>query len=270
MNPTCLVTTEHTSHYLLKYLKPLMTRVLIFPWLPQRLYVKVPGCQEIWHAMSPTHQNIMWDIILVPSEEAGHIFTARPTLPCPSWVQIQKGKYRRDIGYILNVHNDTIDILVVPCNRPYDLLEEKTQRRCALFDCHTAHNTQLDLTAIANTRNIITFRCNDANYFVGLLYLLLKIDDLERIIIPSPEEILMFGESGIDMPFVHQTCTLFSSQFWKEGDVVHSLFPELLSQKARVVTVNVESQLISLHLNNQLYHYSLLEQQHVFSVGERV
>lgn len=180
----------------------------------------------------------MRDIILVPEAEATRIFSMNSPLPHQSWVRIRKGRYRNDLGYVLSCDGNTADILVVPRERPYDLPDERSQNIRALFNWQTAYDAGLDLTALANSRNNITaFQYNNTSYFTGLLRLLLMPENLERVLLPDLDELSLFAQAGIDSSLVQESCILFSSPFWKEGDVVRSSSPELLGKIATVISV---------------------------------
>ena len=260
----------HTARYILEDLKPRVSGVRIIPWLPRRLYVLASSPLDIRRAMSPSHRDAVHNIILVPPEEATQIFSASPTLPCRSWVRIRRGKYKTDLGYVLTCDDDMVDVLVVPRERPYDLPEEKLQDIRALFNWHTAHEAELTLTAIANSKDITAFQCNGASFFCGLLRLSLVKDEVERVLIPHVDEIFLHLQSGIDPELAEKSCVLFSSQFWREGDIVRSSSPELLGERAAIIDVNIHQQSVSLLHDGHVYHCHLLEQRRIFTLGDQV
>ncbi|KAG9308195.1 hypothetical protein JVU11DRAFT_12290 [Chiua virens] len=262
--------TLHAARFILEDLKPRVSGALIIPWLPRRVYIRASCPLEIRRALNPSHRILVGDITLVPPSEANQIFSAGVTLPRRSWVQIRRGAYKSDLGYVLNCNGDTADVLVVPRKRPYDLCEEKSQNTRALFDWQTAHEVGLQLIAIENSKGVTAFQCQDISYFAGLLRLSLMTNELERVAIPHPEEFLLHAQAGIDPSLVEESSVLFSSQFWVEGDVVRSSSPELLGQRATVVSVDVEKWSISLLLDNETYHCALLEQRRLFSLGDHV
>lgn len=247
-----------------------MSRALIIPWLPRRLYVEASSPLEIQRAINPSHRDVVHDIILVPPEEASQIFSGSPSLPCRSWVRIRRGKYRKDLGYVLTCNDDMADVLVAPRERPYDSPEEKSQNIRALFNWHTAHAAGLTLTAIGNSRDITAFECNGISFFAGLLRLSVMKDELERVLIPHMDEMFLHLQSGIDPELVEESCVLFSSQFWREGDTVRSSSSELRGERAAVVAVNLDQRSVSLLWDNQMYHCPLLEQRRVFTLGDHV
>ena len=161
--------------------------------------------------------------------------------------------------------NDTADVLVVPWERPYDSPKEKSQNTRVLLDWQSAYEAGLTLTAIVNSRDITAFECNGASYFTGLLRLLLVKDQLEWALIPHMDEMFLHYQSGIDLELVEDSCVLFSSQFWREGDIVQSSSSELLSERAAIIAVDIDQQSVSLLQDNQIYHLPLLEQHRVFT-----
>lgn len=173
-------------------------------------------------------------------------------------------------GYVLTCDDDTVDVLVVPRERPYGLPEDKLQNIRALFDWQTAHEAGLTLTAIANSKDIAAFQCNGADFFCGLLRLSLVKDEVERVLIPHADEIFLHLQSGIDPELAERSCVLFSSQFWREGDIVRSSSPELFGERAGIVDVDIHHQSVSLLLDGHVYHCHLLEQRRVFTLGDHI
>ena len=162
------------------------------------------------------------------------------------------------------------DVLVVPCERPYESPEEKSQSLRALFTWHTAYDAGLTLTMIANSRDITAFECNGASYFAGLLRLSLARDQLEWVFIPHADEMFLHYQSGIDPELAEDSRVLFSSQFWREGDIVRSLSSELLAERSAIIAVDIDQRSMSLLQDNQIYHCPLLEQRRVFTPGDHL
>ncbi|KAF8119846.1 hypothetical protein EV363DRAFT_1195229, partial [Boletus edulis] len=254
--------------FILEDLKPRVAGATIVSWLPRRLYLQASSPAEILHRMNTSHRGMVYNIVLVPPAEASRIFTTGPAFPCRSWVRIKSGEYRKDLAYVFTCDDDTVDVLVVPRARPYDIPGEDNTR--ALFDWQTAYDAGLELPAIENSRDILAFKCNGCSYFVGLLRMSFLKDDLEHVLLPHPEEFVMFTDAGIDKSLMEETGRLFSSQYWIEGDSIQSYSPELYGQKATIVAVDHRQQSVSLCLDDRIYDCPIVQQRRDFSAGDHV
>ncbi|KAH0825889.1 hypothetical protein J3R83DRAFT_7696 [Lanmaoa asiatica] len=261
--------SPYTTRYILECLQPRLPGALISPWLPRRLYLQACSPSEILRAMSPSHRDAVREITVVPPEEGARIFSTEPSIPSRCWVRIRKGKYKDDLGYVLSCGGDRVLVLVAPRERPYDPPQGPRNTR-ALFDWKTAYDAGLQLSVIENSRKITAFQHNNATYFAGLLRLSLISKDLERVLMPHPEQFLLHAQSGIDPHLVEESHVLFSAQFWIEGDVVRSSSPELLDQKATIAAVDLAKRTVTLILDGQIHHCPLLEQRRVFSLGNQL
>lgn len=224
---------------------------------------------EIIRAMNPSYRDAVRGIILVPPADASQIFASEQNFPLRSWVRIRKGKYKNDLGYVLSCDKGTFAVLVAPRERPYDPPEQPRNIR-GLFHWQIAHDAGLDLSAIANSKDITAFQYNDHSYFTGLLRLSLTSDGFERAAVPHPDEIFLHAQAGIDPSLVEESYVLFSAQFWREGDVVRSSSLELLNQRATITAVDLDKRSVTLILDDRTYDCPLLEQRRVFSTGDHL
>ena len=140
--------------------------------------------------------------------------------------------------------------------------------------CARAHTTCLrrscETFVLCSIGKPLTMLVKDASYFASLLCLSLMRDSLNCMLIPHLDELLLYARARMDPFLAEESLVLFSSQFWVEGDIVCSSSTELLDQKATIVAVDLDQQSVTLLLDDQTYHCPLLEQHHVFYLGDHL
>ena len=136
-----------TGTFSLEHLKSKGFEVMVLPWLPHQIYIKVSSLLEVQQSLPPSHSCACKLIVLLPPHEGSllAIFKARKTLPTQSWVQIKNkhSVYNGNIGYVeMSNESDTI-VIVMPCQCPYDMPNQSGKKM--EFDAQLAKLAGLSL-----------------------------------------------------------------------------------------------------------------------------
>jgi hypothetical protein len=194
--------------------------------MSHKLYVEAVSPANIHRHVPPSHQQAIQDIIRLPDDQYAAYISDAGSIPLNSWVHVKRGLYRNDIAYVLCEDDTSLDVLIVPCERPYDEIDGEdipgviagTQREWKLFDPLIAKDTGYEVLPFRRREGI--FRCKNSYYHCGLLRHSFAKSSLESITVPHPDQITLHVEAQVDSHLIKQSHLLFSALFWKEGDQV--------------------------------------------------
>ncbi|KAF9233647.1 hypothetical protein BU15DRAFT_66401 [Melanogaster broomeanus] len=217
--------------------------------IPNKIYVEALSPHHINQHLPASHKTTIRDIILLPDKEYG-------SFHC-SWVRIKRGLYCNDIGYVLSGDKSSLELLVVPRQRPYDKIDRdnvpevraQQQRERKLFDTNAAKDA------------------GPSHSFPR--------DSLEVVAIPHPDQISALVEAKVNPDLVHRSHLLFSSQFWKEGDLVRPDIGAFAGQRATILAVDLAKRSVTIHLADRNiatgdYDVPVLDLRRMFRNGDVV
>ncbi|KIM55528.1 hypothetical protein SCLCIDRAFT_30313 [Scleroderma citrinum Foug A] len=214
------------------------------------LYVEATSPKAIQSSVPPGHHSITRKITLVPTEEVAALYSPREVFTSAFWVWVKCGIYKNDIGYVLSRDGDQVDILVTPCQRPYD-----ADRQKLLFDA--------DATRLAG------------HGVMGLLHQSFLKKVLEVVELPHPNDLAPYSMAGINPPLVHWTIKMFSAQFWQQGDLVCLMEGELRNTLGPIISVDLQNTSATIEFNGDgglavQYSCPILHLQCVYRRGDWV
>ena len=164
-------------------------------------------------------------ITLVPTEDVAPLYSPHEVFASAFWVQVKRGIYCNDIGYVLSRNGDTVNILVAPQERPYD-----NDRQQILFDVVSAQRAGYAVTIEepADLRAGVVTCCGRV-YHQGLLRLSLPKKTLEVVELPHPDDLAFHALANINASLICRMVTMFLAHFWQKGDLVRLTAGELLN-----------------------------------------
>lgn len=225
-----------------------------------------------------SHAKCIKSITLLPVEDHSSLDAKTPCVKCFSWVRVLRGIYRQDIAYVISANQDCCDVLVVPRRRPYDVIDvedvaevkehKRSQRQ--LFDPAAAESVGLGVRDLDGIHE-----CAGLYYHRGLLRRSYAKICVEVIEVPHPDRIALYVEAQVDRPLVERTHHKFAAQFWKEGDLVRPTAGSLVGERATIVSINYEENLVTVspcdhNLAAVPCEIPLLECHCVFKQGDTV
>jgi len=181
----------------------------VVPGYCYSLYVEATSQKTILSAMPPSHRSSVRNISCVPTEEVASLYSPCELFTSAFWVRVKCGNYKNDISYVLSQDRDQVDILVTPCERPYDDGSQK------LFDANMARLA--GYAVIVDGPSDIhagVESCCGHIYHKGLLRRSFSKKVLEVVEVPHPDDLLLHSLAGIDPPLIHRTIKIFLAQFW--------------------------------------------------------
>ncbi|KIK12195.1 hypothetical protein PISMIDRAFT_18915 [Pisolithus microcarpus 441] len=155
-----------------QYMQSRGVDVTSLPWLPRRLYVAGTCPAEIQNYLPPSHRFVTKEITLLPPIEATSLtdFKTQQTLPVRTWVRINKGIYKGDVGFVERSDRTHVVLVVAPREHPYDMPEQSGKK--SLFSSELAALAGLRMEPIVSPAGVeIGFTCGDHDFIHGLLRL---------------------------------------------------------------------------------------------------
>jgi hypothetical protein len=110
--------------------------------MSHKLYVEAVSPADIRRHVPPSHQQAIQDIVHLPDDQYAAYISDAGSIPLNLWVRVKWGLYRNDIAYVLCEEDTSLDVLIVPRERPYDEIDGEDvpgviagkQRERKLFD----------------------------------------------------------------------------------------------------------------------------------------
>ena len=88
-----------------------------------KLYIEAVSPADIRRHVPPSHQQAIRDIVHLPDDQYAAYISGAASIPLNSWVRVKWGWYRNDIAYVLCEDDTSVDVLIVPRERPYNEIE---------------------------------------------------------------------------------------------------------------------------------------------------
>jgi hypothetical protein len=120
------------------------------------------------------------------------------------WVRVKRGLYHNDIACVLCENDTSLDLLIVPHERPYNEIDGEDvpgviagkQREWKLVDPLIAKDAGYEVLPFRRRDGI--FRCKNSYYHRGLLRRSFAKSSLESITVPHPDQITLHVEAQVD------------------------------------------------------------------------
>jgi len=214
----------NSTDYITEQLQSQGFHVTVSIWTAGQLYVVADSPRAIMASLPISHAFAVKQYLRVPDDERKAVEHSGSKLPSPAWVRIKHGKYKGNIGYVLNSNpsNHLIAILIPPRCFPYPM----PSRSVALLDQFRLPNDQMVRDVICDGK-VTGFSYKGEQYYKGLLLKNFHCDRLELVASPHVDDIRLHMESGFDTPFIKKTLAAFSLQFLCIGDSVRVIAGEL-------------------------------------------
>ena len=245
----------------------------VLPWLPHRIYVEASSLLEVRQSLPPSHSCTCKPIILLLLHKGSSlaIFKARKTLPTQSWVRIKNKRsvYNGDIGYVETSNESDAIVIVVPCQRPYDMPDQSGEKM--EFDAQLAKLVGLSLQPLLSSAGSeVGYTCGDQEYVYGLLRLRFLVQELVHVELPHPDDIKYHMLANLDWPFIEETVHLFSAQFWREKDQVEIWEGGHKGKLAMLSDICWDERCATVSCEGDVLDYSLRELRRHFKAGDAV
>lgn len=213
------------------------------------IYVKALSPWHIYSYCPPSHKATIQSIILLSMNDWVFLQPSDESICLGSWVWILQGLHKDDIRYVHTTDADHCNVLVVPHQCPYDDAIEKPEphfHQWKLFDKAKAIQKYLAVAPIEGSSGII--KCYGEFYFHGLLCCSLHHSSLEIIDTPHPDHITLHTTAQVYLSLIKQTQTyhVFSTRFWKEGDLVCPINSPLVRLKMTVVFIDFNQSTVDI------------------------
>ncbi|KAI6031651.1 hypothetical protein BKA83DRAFT_4122217 [Pisolithus microcarpus] len=266
-----------------QYMQSRGVDVTSLPWLPRRLYVAGTCPAEIQNYLPPSHRFVTKEITLLPPIEATSLtdFKTQQTLPVRTWVRINKGIYKGDVGFVERSDRTHVVLVVAPRERPYDMPEQSGEK--SLFSSELAALAGLRMEPIVSPAGVeIGFTCGDHDFIHGLLRLTAPTSSVTLVELPQPDDIAFHMITGFERSFVEKTMHLFSAQFWREFDAVEIRGGQLRGSTGTLIDVEWHKRTATVLLHSaegregdlggkeNTIHSSIQDLRRVFSTGQTV
>ncbi|KAG8212860.1 hypothetical protein J3R82DRAFT_11182, partial [Butyriboletus roseoflavus] len=217
------------------------------PMILHKVYVKALSPWHIYSCCPPSHKAIIQSIVLLSKDNQVFLQPSDESVRPRSWVQILRGLYKDDIGYVHAADADHCDVLVVPRRCPYDnIIENPEPHLCQwkLFDEAKAMQKHLTIVLVEGSSGIV--KCHREFYFHGLLHCSLHQSSLEIVNTPHPDHIALYATAQVDSSLIQQTYHVFSTRFWKESDLVHPINGPLVGLRMTVVSIEFKNSTVAI------------------------
>ena len=141
-----------------------------------KLYIEAVSPADIRRHVPSSHQRAIRDIVRLPNDQYAAYISGAASILLNSWVHVKRGWYHNDIAYVLCEDDTSVDVLIVPRERPYDKIDGEDipgvtagkQREQKLFDPIIAKNAGYEVLPFRHQDGI--FRCKNMYYHHGLSY----------------------------------------------------------------------------------------------------
>ena len=163
------------------------------PGFHRSLYIEASSPKAIITSIPPSHQDIVRNIILVPTEDVLSLYSTHEVFASAFWVRVKCGAYNNDVGYVLLQDGDKIDILLAPREHPYN-----SDRRKLLFDIDAAHRAGYIVMVMEPSdgqAGVVT--CRGLVYQQGLILWLFTKLSLEVVEAPHPDDLAFHYLAGV-------------------------------------------------------------------------
>jgi ribosomal protein L24 len=261
----------NSTDYITEQLRSQGFHVTVSIWTAGQLYVVADSPRAIMASLPISHAFAVKQYLRVPDDEREAVERSGSKLPSPAWVRIKHGKYKGDIGYVLNSDpsNHLIAILIPPRCFPYPM----PSRSVALLDRFRLPNDQTVRDVICDGK-VTGFSYKGEQYYKGLLLKNFHRDRLELVASPHADDIRLHMESGFDTPFVKKTLAAFSLQFLCIGDSVRVIAGELRPNIGTVISTDYVLGSVRLETilggNRRSIDVRLEDVDRIFRVGDDV
>jgi hypothetical protein len=258
------VLSVSTATYVTTALKACSHQCWSLPQFNHRIYIQASSLLEISQHLPPSHKTL--PATLVPENEVAFV-AHPPPFPTSCWARISSGSYKNDIGYVSSRDEDSVDVLLAPRDLPYLSKDLKGKQGRELFDVQLAKEARLQVSC-EDEENV---SCNGQHYRLGLLRKRFHRRSIKLVKVPTPDEIAWHALSGIDPMLVQRSFTLFSAQFWREGDSTRVQTGELVDMVVTIASVNLEDECVTLLSPEGLsVERSIYDIRRLFNIGSSV
>jgi ribosomal protein L21E len=242
--------------------------------LPGRVTVCAADPNTFLREVPKSHFGCVKAWSLVPVEDRINLFGAvEPSVP--GWYTISKrGLYKGHIGYALFYDGDAglLDLLVAsrrlgdPTRRRADGSIGQDQRAPRLFLPGPHKGTRQP-----PHRGRTCYEYKGDTYVSGLLLISLKISEVQPLAIPSPHQIALHVQSGVDPVFMTASHHLYNQQFWKEHDSVVVCDAAHRGKRGVLQTISLETRSATVQLlEGGEWFIALSDLQRYYTAGDVV
>ena len=165
----------------------------IIPGFHRSLYIEASSPKAIITSIPPSHQDIVRNIILVPTEDVLSLYSTHEVFASAFWVRVKRGAYNNDVGYVLLQDGDKIDVLLAPREHPYN-----SDRCKLLFDIDAAHRAgYIVMVTKPSDGQAGVVTCRGLVYQQGLILWLFTKLSLEVVEAPHPDDLAFHYLAGV-------------------------------------------------------------------------
>ncbi|KAG6381505.1 hypothetical protein JVT61DRAFT_88 [Boletus reticuloceps] len=242
-----------------------------------RVNVQAPDPKTFLGHLPPSHIGCVRSYTLVPPEDRIPIFRSFGDVRAiPAWCLItRRGRYKGDLGYIISFNSQSglFDILVasrelkpLPRHDNDDMVGEDAHARRLFFP------QKYGGTQRAPVRGYNTYNFQRHRYVAGLMVMQLSDTQVRPYPNPSPHQIALHLESGINPSFMIDTRRRYNQVFWKPRDRVVINDANYFHVRAQLVSVDIEnySAVVETLIERERLFAPLSSLERVYEVGDPV